>query len=153
MTVIGSRTGTFVAMSGLGLGLCKDQMRRLDDLAYPHAPPARKQAPLLFLYPSRSRRVISLFRRVVYGKQKELDMLATALLAATLGVAAQPELQNVNCDSYGYASACDAYGYAPYYGYTYRRYVGPRRFGRFGHRGFYGNPDRTFGRHCHGASC
>jgi hypothetical protein len=80
-------------------------------------------------------------------------MFATALLAATLGVAAQPELQNVSCGSHGYASPCDAYGYAPYYGYRYRRYVGPRRFSRFGYRGFYGNPDRTFGRHCHGASC
>jgi hypothetical protein len=87
-------------------------------------------------------------------------MFATAILAATLGVAAQPELQNVNCGSYGYASPCDAYGYAPYYGYRYRPYgygysyrYGPRQFGRFGYRGFYGNPDRTFGRHCHGASC
>ena len=89
-------------------------------------------------------------------------MFATALLAATLGVAAQPELQNVNCGVYGYASPCDAYGYSPYgyspygYGYGYRPYgysYGPRRFGPFGYGGFYGNPDRTFGRHCRGASC
>jgi hypothetical protein len=139
-------------------------MRRLDGLAYSPAPPARNQGAASFL---------DLPFEIVAGdfafaarhlranqKQKELDMLATALLAATLGVAAQPELQNaqpelqnVNCGSYGYASPCDAYGYAPYYGYRYRRYVGPRRFGRSGYRGFYGNPDRTFGRHCSGASC
>jgi hypothetical protein len=79
-------------------------MRRLTAWHTPPRPPARNQAPLLFL---------DLPFEIVAGdfafvarhlqanqKQKELDMFATALLAATLGIAAQPELQNVNRGSY-----------------------------------------------------